>query len=456
MSQMLSFGIAAGSAMIAGGVGFWLAKARVRQSKPEAAPTAEMESAPATYAPTANSPSSRVPMPSSANLDILDSAGNVVLHTRELESIPRNIINLDDDHGVAISRGKQLAADLFRGSLGLPNKTVEIVFDPEIQQGLADGTLEIVDAIGGGTRAMARNVEAGQIKGHARLLESGRIKQLAAGAFQLLSIAVAQSHLDDISKNLKAIADEVEALRKYFDSKDKSSLLGTVEYLTGVVAKIQRLVAPETIRQEKQGELETITREVPAWIAQIKDEIAALTVRIANEADQDTFGGTEATHKALKRHVEAAQTILDKRNFLLRVIALLRVCSAYLTPNNTDAVPQFWIDGTAAIEVGYSGLTLKLRDQAHALLSRAMWNKKETLDARRAEIVQATERLQLSATQEQVAYEGFMNRIGLSMQRLKTEDGKLHMAVSFDADSNVKAVALMTYPPENRRSSEWP
>lgn len=448
MSQVLTFGVAAGSAVLAGGVGFWFAKAATRRSTPGAPPTAEVKSTPVTYEPGAISPaleSTRVEMPLGTDLDVLDSAGSVVLHTREIERIPRNAIILEDAQGVAISRGKQLAADLFKGSAGLPNKTVEIVFDPEIQQGLADGTLEIVSAIGGGSRAMARDVETGQIAGHARLLEGGRVKQLAAGAFQLLSIAVAQSHLDDISKNLKAIADEVEALRKYFDSKDKSNLLGTVEYLTGVVAKIQKMVAPETIRREKQGELETITREVPAWIAQIKDEIAALTARVAKEVDQDTFGGTEATHKALKRHVDAAQTILDKSNFLLRVIALLRVCNVYLAPKDAEPVPQFWIDGTVAIEAGYRGLTVKLRDQAHALLSHALWNKKETLDARRAEIVQATERLQRLATQEQAAYEGFVNRIGLSMERLKTDDGKLHMAVSFDADSNVKAVALMTH-----------
>ncbi|SDV50854.1 hypothetical protein [Chitinasiproducens palmae] len=447
MSQVLWLGAAAGSAVLAGGIGFWFAKASTRRSQSRTAPTAEVENASATYEPLPMSQapeSARVQMALGAELDILDSAGNILLHTRVLDRIPRNAINLEDAKGVAISRAKQLAADLFRGSAGLPNKTVEIVFAPDIQQGLADGTLEIVNAIGDGSRAMARNVETGQIAGHARVLEGGRVRQLAAGAFQLLSIAVAQSHLDDISKNLKAIADEVEALRKYFDSKDKSNLLGTVEYLTGVVAKIQKMAAPETIRQEKQGELETISREVPAWIAQIKDESAALTARIAKELDQDTFGGTEATHKALKRHAEAAQTILDKRNLLLRVIALLKVCNAYLVPRDAERVPQFWADGLVVIDAGYRELTVKLRDQAYALLSHALWNKKETLDARRAEIVQATERLQVSAMQEQVAYEGFVNRIDLSIERLKTDDGKLHMAVSFDANSNVKAVALMT------------
>ncbi|WP_333966885.1 hypothetical protein [Burkholderia orbicola] len=237
MSEILVYCAVASTVVVVGGTGYWFSRVRSkaafrRNLAPDVKAIGDI-----TPLSTAISEQSLSESPVfGINLDFIDSTGNVVFNTRELPRFPSDAVILDDTHGVALARGRQLAADVFKGSLGLPNKTVEIVFDPDIQRKLAEGTLEVVPAIGGGTRAMARRVDNGQIAAHGRVLEGGRVRQMAAGAFQLLSIAVAQSHLDDISRNLISIKNEIAGIREQLHINAKSRLTGTVDYLSRVVA----------------------------------------------------------------------------------------------------------------------------------------------------------------------------------------------------------------------------
>ena len=72
------------------------------------------------------------------NLAIFDDNGLKVLESREIERIPPQV-HMVDSSSSAINRVKHLAADLFKGAISTPNKTVEVIFKPDIQQGLVDG-----------------------------------------------------------------------------------------------------------------------------------------------------------------------------------------------------------------------------------------------------------------------------------------------------------------------------
>ncbi|MCM2480613.1 hypothetical protein [Burkholderia glumae] len=444
MSEIVEYCAVASAVVIAGGIGYWFSVIRSRAAFHRTlAPT---EQATDDVTPLSTAVSKQSLSESSVlgiNLDFVDSTGNVVFNTRELPHFPSDAVILDDTQGVALARGRQLAADVFKGSLGLPNKTVEIVFDPDIQRKLAEGTLEVMPAIGGGTRAMARRVDNGQIAGHGRILEGGRVRQMAAGAFQLLSIAVAQSHLDDISRNLISIKNEIAGIREQLHINDKSRLTGTVDYLSRVVALIQKMASPDEIRSEKKVEMEAISREVSAWIEQIRLEVEAFNKRVANVGDQDTFGGTETTYKSLKQHADAARTILEKHNLVLRILALMRLCEAYIAPLETDSLPESWTSQPPATTADFERSMITLRDKANQLLSRALWNKQETLEQRRNNVISMTEQLLGTARQEFAGYDSLMDRINFNLKRLAQKDGKVRMAVSFDADSNVNSVALV-------------
>ena len=73
------------------------------------------------------------------DLAILDENGFKILESREIQNIPAISYRLEPS-GSAISRVRHMAADLFKGAASLQNKTVEVIFKPEIQRGLADGT----------------------------------------------------------------------------------------------------------------------------------------------------------------------------------------------------------------------------------------------------------------------------------------------------------------------------
>jgi hypothetical protein len=129
------------------------------------------------------------PPPLGAELQVRNEAGQIILQTREVARLPIEARRVGTDP-VAIQRGQQLAADLFKGVSTLPGKTIEVVFDPKILQGLQGGVLEVMPAAKGGTYAIARNVETGRTAGQGRLIQGGGARQLAAGLFHLASIAI--------------------------------------------------------------------------------------------------------------------------------------------------------------------------------------------------------------------------------------------------------------------------
>ncbi|MNL38933.1 hypothetical protein D3C87_1611810 [compost metagenome] len=124
-------------------------------------------------------------------------------------------------------------------------------------------------------------------------------------------------------------------------------------------------------------------------------------------------------------------------------MALLRLCEAYMAPLEVDSLPQSWTSGSSAIAADFEELTAVLRDKANQLLSRALWNKQETLESRRREVVAASELVRDTAREEFAAYDSLMERININLKRLGRVDGKIRMAVSFDAESNVRSVALV-------------
>ncbi|CAG9183871.1 hypothetical protein CURE108131_19145 [Cupriavidus respiraculi] len=378
-----------------------------------------------------------------SELSLVDADGHALVRTRVLQGMPEGAELLGGPGDVGLHRAQQLAADLFKGTTGLRSTTVELVFDPKIQEGLADGTLEIVKAKGGGARLMARATDSKKIAGHGRIVDAGRARQIAAGAFQLLSIAVAQSHLDHINRSLGDIKQGISDVRRYLGDQDHARLQGTVLYLEYLASLINSMQSPDDITPEKRHQLEEITREAMQWGVQLERQADALAKRIAMQKDQDTFGGTEHTYAALLAHAESAYDLVAKRNLLLRMMALLNLCRAYIDPLGKATLGAALAVGSADQVAMLAAVAQNLRDKSNQLLSKALWNRSDELTRRREDVIEKSERLLADASTQQRHYDSMMTQLAERLRRLQHPDGTIRIALTYDGEGQVQNAALL-------------
>lgn len=428
--------LSAGVALAAGFIRYyWLARRKRDTQEPH--PTQ------AATEPTMSQITSQDIVHSDTDFLVRDQDGNALICTRELYRLPTQATILTGKDQVAVNRARQLVGDLFKGSVSLPGKTVELVFDSKVQQGLREGTLEVVPAAGGGARLMARDVESKAFSGHGRILDGGCARQMAAGAFHILSIAVAQSHLDDINRGLTEIKIALEDVKRYFGDKDKAKLRGTLVYLEYLVSMMNDLGSPEKVPSEKRNQLEAIRRETMEWVEQLRYEAVALQEQIDAQQDVDSWGGTENTFNALKSLAGKMTDLIEKRNTLLRIMALLEVGSVYLDPLGNDKTSSPFISDSTQDMKTIEMMLGTIRDRSNQLLSKSLWNKETTLNERRTSIMKMQEELLALAVENQSQYAETMNSLRQHLQRIRKSDKEIHMALTFDQEGVVKQVALL-------------
>lgn len=211
---------------------------------------------------------------SSQALSVVDENGVVVISCNEISKMPSNSRELSSSDS-AIRQAGHLVTDLFKGMVSTPNKTIELVFKKEIQEGLKDGTYTLLKTKAGETLADARG-PAGKFVGKGRIFDGGKVRQLASGAFQLVSIAVAQSHLADINKSLNSIQDSVEEVISKLENEDKTKISGAIDYLKNIAEHMKSLKFPSEISAEKSLQLEAIIRDSFSWRNKINEDFKSL------------------------------------------------------------------------------------------------------------------------------------------------------------------------------------
>ena len=168
------------------------------------------------------------------DLAVFNENGFKIIESREIQTMPARAYSVNSSDN-AINRVKHMAADLFKGAVSIQNKTVEVIFKPEIQQGLADGTYTLLKTNSGEILADAVN-SSKKFVGKGRIIQGGKARQLASGAFQLVSIAVAQSHLADIERSLNAIKDSISEILEKHENEDKARISGAFDYLRDIAS----------------------------------------------------------------------------------------------------------------------------------------------------------------------------------------------------------------------------
>lgn len=372
------------------------------------------------------------------DLVMFDENGIIVLESREIDKIPARAYPVETSSS-AIGLVKHLAADLFKGAASVPSKTVEIIFKPEIHQGLVDGTYRLMETKSG--EILADAVDASnKVVGKARLIQGGKAKQLAGGAFQLVSIAVAQSHLADIERSLSAIKSSISEILERQENEDKARITGAFDYLREIATHMKELRCPDELPQQKRNAIEAIIKDSYSWRNKLEEDMNSLINQISILTDLDTFG-TGDTYERLKSLIEKIRPLLKRRELLLNLASAINFVTAYLDPakreySKLDVNEDHW-----------SGLIDKFKDavlnRESALMGKAFWNSSETLQLRKDKLRSLSSDYHRTGNDQQTHYLALRNSLAENMSRFIGPSGDVRIAISFDGHGNVGGAAIV-------------
>lgn len=372
------------------------------------------------------------------NFALFDDNGTSLLECREIERIPARTHTLDSS-GSGIERVKHLAADLFKGAASVPGRTVEVVFKPEIQKGLTEGTYSLMRTKSGEILADAVD-SSNKVVGKARLMQGGKAKQLAGGAFQLVSIAVAQSHLADIEKSLGVIKDSIAEVIERQENEDKARITGAFDYIKEIASHMRELRCPDELPQHKMNTIEGVIKDSYAWRNKLEEDMRSLIRQISTLTDSDTFGTGETFNK-LKGLIERMRPLLARRELFLNLASALDFVTAYLDPaqrnySRISVNVERWNDLLEQF-----GKAVSTREAT--LMGKAFWNSGETLQLRKDKLRSMTSDYHRLGNDQQANYVQVRRALDEIVSRLIDPSGKVRIAISFDGQGGVGSAAII-------------
>lgn len=372
------------------------------------------------------------------DLALFDEDGVKWIESREIENIPARAHTIDLSSN-AMSRVKHLASDLFSGAASIPSKTVEVVFKPVIHQGLSDGTYTLMRTKTGEVLADAVDT-SGKIVGKGRLVQGGKARQMASGAFQLVSIAVAQSHLADIERSLSAVKDSISEVLEKQENEDKSRITGAFDYLIEVAAYMKELRCPDELSQQKRNAIEEIIKDSYSWRNKLEEDITSLTSQISSTTDSDTFG-TGDTFDKLKSLIEKIKPLLKRRELFLNFASAINFVTAYIDPAQRE------YSKISINETRWGELIDCFKDavwnRETTLMGKSFWNSNETLQLRKDKLRSLSSDYHRIANDQQANYLVLSTSLAESMSRLIDPSGNVRIAIAFDDKSNISSAAIL-------------
>ncbi|EGQ9460442.1 hypothetical protein QNZ58_003968 [Vibrio parahaemolyticus] len=377
---------------------------------------------------------------STHSFSLIDGFGHEVVKVNEVASIPRDAYKIDSGTNVEKSI-THLVSDMVKGAISVPNKTLELVFSPEVQKGLDSGTYEIMVPKNGLGDTFADVVdESGQIVGKGRLIEGGKVRQLASGAFQLVSIAVAQSHLADINDSLSKLNDAVESIIIHLDNDDKSKISGALEYLKGIAEDIAQYKSAEALSAQKRVIIESIIKDSHTWVNKSLRDFENVIAAIEKQEDIDRFGGTEDTYNKLKWHSNRIESIYEKREILSELHKLLYLILMYIDPSLKDySRPNLKVEKWQNLISKYRQILLSKNEE---LLTKAFWNSDSTLKMRKENIEFHTNKSSDLLLKQDSIHSQSIATLENDLLRM-FNDNELRVALTFDSHGEVEQAAFV-------------
>lgn len=373
---------------------------------------------------------------------LVDEKGIPVIDVRQCQSFPDDVLyNITDPN--ELKRMSSLAAQACHGVINTHGKTVELIFKPHIQQGLKDGTYKMMQTTSGETLADAVHTSGKQIDkvaGKGRIVESGKLKQIASGSFQLISLMVAQAHLADISQNLIEIKESVNKLHDKIENTHLARIQGRVHYLESLVEKLRRGDFDYDVSLQIKNKIEDTVADAYEWQSILFADFKTLHSSASALKDSDTFG-TGGTYQKLRMIAEGVNPLVQRRNLLLELAALLAYIQACVDPTNKD-FSQFDLQRELWEEQLVNFVSI-IGFKSHSLLSNARFNSQEILEHRRYFISTTLEAAKNITALSHAHYDTCLLQLKNNHRRILTENGKLRLAVSHDEQGNMLKAAVI-------------
>ena len=275
----------------------------------------------------------------------------------------------------------------------------------------------------------------------AKIIEGGKVRQLLSGAFQLTSIAVAQSHLADIQKSLRSINTKLDQIQSKLESNDISKIRGNIEYLSDICKKDMQ----SGLSQSQKNTIEGISKE----FSQIKNsyiqDFSRSIQSMEGLKDTDWFGSGD-TYQAIKEILTSEQTnhLQERYYLILQLASLLKYVQYYFDSSEN----QLSIVNLKASDFEEKILDFKdiSNKKISNLLSKKRMNDNDTLDTRREYLlllVNEKERFLSDQLKEYGEREEKLETMLDNINYMKHNTDNLRIAVSFDSGGDVEKLAVI-------------
>lgn len=169
--------------------------------------------------------------------------------------------------------------------------TYVLRFPPAVQAGLADGSLKLADAAGGGWRAFAHDGRS--IVGHGTLTKAGpSATAVATAVWAVAAYVTAQKYLADIDRRLSAIEAGLDRLQMWSEHEVRAQLEGDMRYLRDLFESFRDGEVNEPDLQSAVAQFETVDRETSRRIIELQRRLEDLASEIEDrKIDIGYFSG---------------------------------------------------------------------------------------------------------------------------------------------------------------------
>lgn len=240
-------------------------------------------------------------------------------------------INFEEENSIAVGGISNLLSDITKGTISVSNKTIELVFSPEVIEGIKNGNLYIAEG-----RAWVKNITTERFAGHAHIVEVGQTAQFLTGGYQLLSIAVAQSHLADIEKRLYSIDNSLKQIIEKLELEDKSRIQGAISYIKSILENIKRNDYKKELSPAQKNQIEQKNSDILHWRDKLLLEFDILVNDVYKIGNIDTFG-TENIFNELKKVIkDRINPLKDRYSLLIELNLLLTILIKYIDPEDKE------------------------------------------------------------------------------------------------------------------------
>jgi len=358
--------------------------------------------------------------------------GDGLMECRELSKFPKKVEELDVTNS-GYGEKVHLISDLVKAGVSAKGRSIELCFKADVQSKLNSGAAEMMKTKNG--EVLADAVSNNRIIGKGRIIEGGRFKQMASAGFQLLSVAVAQSHLSDINDELKTISSKLEQVLEKLDSNDKTKIRGAISYLELVYKDI---LSGKEISAIRMQEFETCIRNTHEYFEGVIDEIERNTQAIEKYTSDETFG-TGSTYEELKGYVDRLNTSIEKYELYLKLYLLSKMIRFQLDPTQTTfSVEKTDFSRMNELWVRYSGVSKSKINK----MMKATFNARETLDVRIDSLTQAISNQVLRIEYVTHQTEAVSNRLDIGLNNF-LDDKEYKMALSYGDDGELSRAAML-------------